>query len=86
MFRNKGTVFPRCHSPSSIQPSLSLRRLRLLVHAEELRSFAFDVAETENKAPARVIRSTDSLRGHIPAALFHREIGERKIGREVVQR
>lgn len=51
MLRNKSTVFPRCHSPSSIQPSLSLHCLGLLVHAEELCRFAFDVAETENKVP-----------------------------------
>lgn len=35
----------------SIQPSLSLHCLGLLVHAEELCRFAFDVAETENKVP-----------------------------------
>lgn len=77
VFRNKGTVFPRCHSSSSIQPSLSLHSLGLLVHAEELCCFASDVAETENKAPFELFVQQNLFTPRVPSTFFYHVIKRR---------
>jgi len=44
VFRYECTIFPRCHTSSSIQPSLLLRSFRFLINPEELRCFASNIA------------------------------------------
>lgn len=49
VFRYQRAVFPRRHASPSVQPSLLLRGLRLLIDPEELRCLASNVTAKFNK-------------------------------------
>lgn len=61
VFRYQRAVLPRCHAPSSVQPSLLLQSLRFLIHPEELRCLASDV--TVKKIHDGILRTVFFISG-----------------------